>query len=149
MEIILLDTVRNLGKTGDLVKVKNGFARNFLIPGGKAITANEKNKAEFEQRRAELEKNHAETLAEAQARANALIGKKIEIKRKVVEEEKLFGSVSIADIVDAVMAHDNKIGKADIHLPGGPIKTLGEHTVVLTLHPEVDVKIIVSVVKEA
>lgn len=148
MEVILLDKVRNLGNLGDQVRVKNGFARNFLIPYGKAVVANAENKAKFEARRAELELAAKDALTRAKARAEKMNGYTLQIVRKVSEEGKLFGSVTAKDVADAMLAAGFELSKSEIHLSTGPLKEIGDHEVALTLHPEVDTKIIVSVVGE-
>ncbi len=148
MEVILLDKVRNLGNLGDQVRVKNGFARNYLIPYGKAVVANAENKAKFDARRAELELAARDALTRAKARAERMNGYTLQIVRKVSEEGKLFGSVTAKDIADAMQAAGFDLAKSEIHLSSGPLKEVGDHDVVLTLHPEVDTKIIVSVVGE-
>ncbi len=148
MEVILLEKVRNLGNLGDQVKVKSGFARNFLIPYGKAVTANEANRAKFEAQRAELEKAQADALGKAQARAEKMTGYTVQIVRKVSEEGKLFGSVGIRDICDAVEQAGFELERSEIHLDRGPLKEIGDHEVSVSLHPEVNFKIIVSVIGE-
>jgi large subunit ribosomal protein L9 len=148
MEVILLEKVRNLGALGDTVRVKSGFARNFLVPYGKAVVATDENKAKFEARRAELEKAQADALGAAQARAQALAGATVQIARKVGEDGKLFGSVGLKDIIDALHAAGFEVAKSEVHLSTGPIKAIGDHEISVTLHPEVEVKIHVSVVGE-
>ncbi len=148
MEVILLEPVQNLGDLGDLVKVKPGYARNYLIPQGKAAPATEENRARLEQRRKELETAAAARLAEAQTRAQQLEGLALEIVRKTTEQGTLFGSVSPADIAEAAAAKGFELAKAEIDLPDGPLKELGEHAVAISLHPDVDVNIGVTVVAE-
>jgi large subunit ribosomal protein L9 len=148
MEVILLEKVRNLGGLGDQVKVKSGFARNFLIPYGKAVIANADNKAKFDTRRAELEKHQADAVGAAKARAEKLSGATVQIARKISEEGKLFGSVGIKDIVEALHAGGFEVEKSEVHLPSGPLKEVGDHEITVTLHSEVDAKVIVSVVGE-
>lgn len=148
MQIILLEKVRNLGGLGEEVKVKAGFARNFLIPHGKAIVASEANRAKFEARRAELEKMQIEALQKAQARAAKIGGATVQIVRKVSEDGKLFGSVGMRDIVDAMNGAGFEVQKSEIHFDRGPIKDVGDHEIALSLHPEVHVKITVSVIGE-
>ena len=148
MEVILLEKVQNLGDLGDLVKVKAGYARNYLIPQRKATAATEENKAKFEQRRKELEVAAAGRLAEAQQRAEQLSGLRIEIARKAGEEGKLFGSVGTNDIADTVSAGGKELAKSEIHLSEGPLKSIGEHEVAVSLHPEVHFTITVVVVAE-
>jgi large subunit ribosomal protein L9 len=148
MEIILLEKVRNLGNLGDQVKVKSGFARNYLIPYGKAVTANEANRAKFEAQRAELEKVQADALGKAQARAEKMTGYTVQIVRKVSEEGKLFGSVGIRDICDAMEQAGFELERSEVHLDRGPMKEIGDHEISVSLHPEVNFKLIVSVIGE-
>ena len=148
MEVILLEKVRNLGDLGEQVKVKAGFARNYLIPYGKAVTANEENRAKFEVRRAEFEKAQIDTLGKAQARAEKMTGFTVQVVRKVSEEGKLFGSVGIRDICDAMEQAGFELERAEIHLDRGPLKEIGDHEISVTLHPEVNFKLIVSVIGE-
>ena len=148
MEVILLEKVRNLGDLGEQVKVKSGFARNYLIPYGKAVTANEANRAKFEVRRAELEMAQADVLGKARARGEKLNGATVQIVRKVSEEGKLFGSVGIRDICDAVEQAGFELERSEVHLDRGPLKEIGDHEISVSLHPEVNFKLIVSVVGE-
>lgn len=148
MEVILLERVQNLGDLGDLVKVRPGYARNYLIPKGIAAPATAENRAKFEQRRKELEQAAQEKLQSAQTRAEKLNGISVTVARRAGEEGKLFGSVGTVDIADAVTATGLELAKSEIHLPEGPLKVVGTHSVPLTLHPEVDVTITVEVVAE-
>jgi large subunit ribosomal protein L9 len=148
MQVILLEKVRNLGALGEEVKVKSGFARNFLIPYGKAVVANEDNRKKFEGRRAELEKVQQDALGKAQARAEKISGATVQIVRKMSEDGKLFGSVGMRDIVDAVTAAGFEVEKSEIHFDHGPIKDVGDYEIAVSLHPEVNIKIHVSVVGE-
>src|SRR3990167_355493 len=148
MEIILLEKVRNLGNLGDQVKVKSGFARNFLIPYGKAVSANEENRTKFETQRAELEKVQADALGKASARAEKMSGATVQILCKVSDEGKLFGSVTTRDICDAMKQDGFDLAKSEIHLDHGALKEVGDHEISVSLHPEVNFKIIVSVVGE-
>jgi large subunit ribosomal protein L9 len=148
MQVILLEKIRNLGGLGDQVKVRSGFARNYLIPYGKAVVANEENRQKFEARRAELEKAQMDALDKARARAEKLAGATVQIVRKVSEEGKLFGSVGVRDIADAMTAAGFELEKSEIHLDHGPIKDIGDHEVSVSLHAEVNLKIHVSVVGE-
>jgi large subunit ribosomal protein L9 len=148
MEVILLEKVRNLGNLGEQVKVKSGFARNYLIPYGKAVTANEANRAKFEVQRAELEKAQADALGKAQARAEKMTGFTVQIVRKVSEEGKLFGSVGIRDICDAMEQAGFELERSEVHLDRGPLKEIGDHEISVSLHPEVNFKLIVSVIGE-
>lgn len=149
MQVILLEKIRNLGELGDEVSVRAGYGRNYLLPHGKAVTATGKNKAHFEARRAELEKAQAENLAAAQARAEKLNGMNVKIARKAGEEGKLFGSVGTADIAAAITAAGVEVAKAEVQLPRGALKELGEHEVEIALHSEVQAKLIVAIVAEA
>ena len=148
MQVILLEKIRNLGELGDRANVKPGYGRNYLIPRGKAAVANAKNKAEFEARRAELEKAQIVALGEAKARAEKMAGATVQIVRKVGEEGKLFGSVGTHDIVEAMTAAGFPLARAEIHMPEGPIKAVGDFEIPVSLHAEVHLKIIVSVVGE-
>ena len=148
MQIILMEKVVNLGNLGDVVKVKDGYARNFLIPGGHAKRATSANIAEFEARRAELEKEQAARLATAQARAEKLEGLMIQITQKAGVDGRLFGSVGNADIAEALQAQGHDVAKAEVRLPEGPFKTIGDYTVVLSLHTDVTANITVSVLGE-
>lgn len=149
MQVILMEKVVNLGKLGDVVKVKNGFARNFLIPAGKAKRATPENLAEFEARRAELEKSQADALAAAQAQAAQLEGLRLEVTQKAGMDGKLFGSVTNIDVRELLAAKGFDVPKAAIRMPHGPIKQTGEHTVELGLHGDVDVTITVAVSGES
>jgi large subunit ribosomal protein L9 len=149
MEVILLEKIQNVGELGEQVKVRSGFGRNYLIPYGKAVIASTENMAKFEAQRAEFERQQADTLAAAQARADKVQGATIQIVRKLSEEGKLFGSVSTKDIADALKETGFEISKSEIQLPKGPIKETGDHDIPISLHPELKVKIIVSVVGES
>lgn len=146
MQIILLEKVVNLGVLGDIVKVKDGYARNFLIPQGKAKRATEANKAEFEARRAELERVQAEKLAAAQAVASKLEGLVVQIVRKAGMDGRLFGSVGNADIAEALQAQGHDIDRSTVRLPDGPLKQVGEVQVEVALHSDVVAPITVAVV---
>ena len=148
MQIILLEEVQNLGNLGDEVKVKSGYARNYLIPYGRAVIANKENRAAFEARRTELEQVHGEALAKARERADKMDGTSVQLVRKVSEEGKLFGSVSTLDIAEAMQTAGHDLQKSEIHLGAGPLKDVGDHEIAVTLHPEIDIKIIVSIVGE-
>lgn len=149
MEIVLLENIDNLGSLGDKVSVKAGFARNYLFPGGKAKPATAKNLAEFEAKRAELEKAAAETLAAAQARKTALETlAKVTINAKVGTEGKLFGSIGTADIADAITAAGTEVEKRDVRLPDGALRTTGEHEIDIHLYTDVIATIIVDIVGE-
>jgi large subunit ribosomal protein L9 len=148
MQIILMDKVVNLGGLGDVVKVKDGYARNYLIPQGKAKRATEENKKVFEAKRAELEKAQAEKLVAAQEKAAKLEGQRVEIARKAGVDGRLFGSVSNIDIAEALKAAGIEVDKADIRLPQGPFKVIGENEIEIGVHTDVVAKITVAVVAE-
>lgn len=148
MQVILMEKVVNLGQLGDVVKVKNGFARNFLIPQGKAKRATENNVADFAVRRAELEAAEQAKLADAQARAEKLGGLTVQIAQKAGVDGKLFGSVTNADIADALEAQGFKIEKAQVRMSEGHLKQIGDHTISISLHADVLAGITVSVVGE-
>lgn len=149
MEIILMDKVANLGNLGDVVKVKDGYARNFLIPQGMAKRANKANIAAFEERKAELEKQAAEKLAAAQARAETLAGITVQIAQKAGVDGRLFGSVTNADIAEALTAQGNAVAKGEVRMPEGPFKTVGEYPITLALHTDVTCDITVAVVGQS
>lgn len=149
MQIILLDKVVNLGGLGDVVKVKDGYARNFLIPQGKAKRANAANLAEFEARRAELERVAAEQLAVAQAQGEKLEGTAVTISRKAGVDGRLFGSVTNADVADALKAKGFAVEKSAVRMPEGPLKVVGETQLVVSLHTDVTATISVAVVGES
>jgi large subunit ribosomal protein L9 len=148
MEIILLEKVANLGNLGDIVKVKDGFGRNFLIPQGKAKRATVANKAEFETRRADLEKQQADILTAAKARADKLAGQTVEIAQKAGEDGRLFGSVTNHDIAAALTATGTEVSKSEVRLPSGPLKAVGEFPVSIALHHDAVVDITVKVIAE-
>jgi large subunit ribosomal protein L9 len=148
MQIILMEKVVNLGSLGDVVKVKDGYARNFLIPQGKAKRATEKAKAEFEARRAELEKKAHEILAAAQARADKLEGYMVQVTQKAGVDGRLFGSVTNSDIAEALSAQGFEVKKGEVIMPNGPLKTIGDFPLTLTLHTDVKAQITVSVLGE-
>ena len=139
MEIILLEKIANLGAMGEKVNVKPGFGRNYLIPQGKAAPATAENIAEYEARRADLEKAAAEALAAAQARRDLLVEKVITITSKAGDEGKLFGSVGTADIAAVVTEQLTAVERHEVRLPDGAFRVIGEHDVVLQLHTDVDV----------
>ncbi|MBI1905589.1 MAG: 50S ribosomal protein L9 [Rhodocyclales bacterium] len=145
MQIILLEKVVNLGTLGDVVKVKDGYARNYLIPQGKAKRATEANKAEFEARRAELERAQAEKFAEAQALAGKLEGLMVQVTRKAGLDGRLFGSVSNADISEALGVQGFSIERSAIRMPDGPLKQVGDVQIDVALHSDVVTSITVSV----
>ena len=148
MQIILLEKIANVGNLGDVVKVKDGFARNFLIPSGKAKRATRENLADFEQRRADLEKAQNEQLVTAQEKAEKLEGFNVQVAQKAGVDGKLFGSVTNADVATALKEHGFDIPKASIRMPQGPLKSVGEHTLKVALHADVVVTINVSVIPE-
>ena len=148
MQIILMEKVVNLGGLGDVVKVKDGYARNFLIPTGKAKRATEANRKVFEEKRAELERIEAEVLAAAQAHAAKIDGLMVQITRKAGLDGRLFGSVSNFDIADALAAQGFTIDRAAIRLPDGPLKAIGDSYIDVALHHDVIAKITVSVLGE-
>ena len=145
MQVILLEKVANLGNLGDVVKVKDGYARNFLIPTRRARRATDSALKEFEVKRVELEKVAADKLAAAQASAEKLAGKSISITQKAGVDGRLFGSVTNADIADALKAQGFDVPKAAVRMPHGPIKHTGEQTMSVSLHTDVavDVKVVV------
>lgn len=148
MEIILMDKVANLGNLGDVVSVKAGYARNYLIPQGMAKRANKANMAAFAERKAELERIAAEKLAAAQARAEKLADYNLTISQKAGVDGRLFGSVGNGDIAEALQANGFDVAKSEVRLPDGPLKMLGEHEVTLGLHTDVTVDIKITVVGE-
>ncbi|MDC0662523.1 50S ribosomal protein L9 [Marinobacter sp. SS21] len=148
MEVILLEKVANLGSLGDKVKVKAGYGRNFLLPYGKAVAATEVNLKAFEERRAELEKAAADKLATAQSRAETLEGASFTITSKAGDEGKLFGSIGVRDIADAVTAGGTDVEKSEVRLPEGPIRVVGEYDIELQLHSDVTVAVKLAVVAE-
>jgi large subunit ribosomal protein L9 len=149
MDVILLENIGNLGGLGDKVNVKPGYGRNFLIPQGKAVPATEANVAEFEARRAELEAAAAEQLAAAQARAEQLGAlEPVQIEANAGEEGKLFGSVGTRDIAEAVSAAGCAIDKAEVRLPEGALRELGEFEVAIQVHSEVTAEVTIAVVAE-
>ena len=148
MEIILLQKVANLGQIGDRVKVKSGYARNYLVPTGRATMATAANIAKFEAQRHELEAKAHEELASAQARALNFENFKLEISAKAGSEGKLFGSIGTADIAEAAVKTGHPIMRSEVRMPNGPIRTTGEHPVQLHLHTDVDVTLMVTIVAE-
>ena len=148
MQIILLDKVANLGNLGDIVKVKDGFARNFLIPQGKAKRATDENLKAFEARRAELEKAQAAQLAQAQERGAKLDGLVLKITQKAGVDGKLFGSVTNYDIVDALKAQGFEVERSQVRMPSGALKQAGDVPLQIALHTDVVVTITVSVIGE-
>jgi large subunit ribosomal protein L9 len=148
MQVILMEKVVNLGNLGDVVKVKDGFARNYLIPQGKARRATEANLKEFENRRAELEKKANEALTSAQERAAKLEGQKIEVAQKAGPDGRLFGSVTNSDIAEALSRTGIEVKKSEIRMPAGALKHIGEFPIVVHLHADAEANIVVHVVAE-
>ncbi|HTO46932.1 MAG TPA: 50S ribosomal protein L9 [Burkholderiales bacterium] len=148
MQVILLEKVVNLGGLGDVVKVKEGFARNYLIPHGKAKRATPENLKEFESRRAELEKAQADALSAAQARGARIDGAKVQVARKAGVDGRLFGSVTTYDIAEALQVLGHEVERAAIRLPQGPLKAIGDYEIAVALHGDVVVHITVTVVGE-
>lgn len=149
MQVILLEKITNLGQLGEVVKVREGFARNYLIPHGKAKRATAQNLAEFEARRAELEKAQVESLTQAQERAARLDGMMVQITQKAGVDGKLFGSVTNVDIAEALMKQGFEVPRSAIRMPEGPLKVVGDHTLKIALHTDVVVSVTVSVLGEA
>jgi len=147
MEIILLEKIANLGAMGEKVNVKPGYGRNYLIPQGKAAPATAENVAEYEARRADLEKAAAETLAAAETRRDALLDKVISIASKAGDEGKLFGSIGTADIASVISEQLVAVERNEVRLPDGAFRTIGEHDVQIQLHT--DVNVVVKLIIEA
>lgn len=148
MQVILLEKIVNLGQLGDVVKVKEGYARNFLIPQGKARRATEAAIKEFEGRRAELEKAQEERLAAAQGAQEKLNGAKVQVTAKAGVDGRLFGSITNYDIAEALGKQGFAVNKAQIRMPQGPLKQVGEHTITVALHSDVTADITVTVIGE-
>jgi large subunit ribosomal protein L9 len=148
MQVILLEKVVNLGGLGDVVKVKDGFARNYLIPQGKAKRATPGNLAEFERRRGDLERAQADALAAAEARGGKVDGVMVQITRKAGVDGRLFGSVTTYDIAEALQGVGHEIERSAIRLPQGPLKAVGDYPIAIALHGDVVVQITVSVLGE-
>jgi large subunit ribosomal protein L9 len=148
MQIILLEKVTNLGQLGDIVKVRDGYARNFLIPTGKAKRATETNIAEFEKRRTDLERAQNQILASAQDKASRLEGLMVQITQKAGVDGRLFGSVTNSDIAESLKAQGFEVVKGAVRLPQGPLKQVGDYDITLDLHGDVKAHINVSVLGE-
>ncbi|MDF9393153.1 MULTISPECIES: 50S ribosomal protein L9 [Methylococcus] len=148
MDVILLEKVPNLGNLGDKVSVRPGYGRNFLIPKGKAVVATAAKLAEFEQRRADLEKKASEELAAAQARAEAISQLSVSITQKAGEEGKLYGSVGTKDIAEAVTAAGVPVERHEVRLPHGPIRLAGDYEITLHLHSDVNATLNLKVIGE-
>ncbi|MBF6647417.1 MULTISPECIES: 50S ribosomal protein L9 [unclassified Methylobacter] len=149
MEVILLEKIANLGNLGDKVTVRPGYGRNYLVPQGKAVAATAKKIAEFEARRAELEKIAAEKLAAAQARANALSKLEVVITHKAGDEGKLFGSIGTHNIADAITAAGVAVEKQEVRMPKGVIRQVGEYDIDINLHTDVVVTMPIKIAAEA
>ena len=148
MDVILLTKVANLGTIGDRVKVKSGYGRNFLLPKGKATLATPENVKKFEARRAELEKVARDQFQDAESRAAAFKEFKLQITAKAGTEGKLFGSIGTADIAEACTKAGHKLARAEVRLPTGPLRTVGDHTITLHLHTDIDVQLPVVITAE-
>jgi large subunit ribosomal protein L9 len=148
MDVILLEKVKNLGDLGDTVKVKPGYGRNFLLPQGKALAATPANLKVFEERKAELLKKATDSLNAARARAEKMAGKTLVVKALTAEEGKLYGSVGPSDVVRAAKDAGIEIRRAEVDMPGGPIRQIGTYPVTLRLHTEVEASITISVEEE-
>jgi large subunit ribosomal protein L9 len=148
MDVILLTKVANLGNIGDRVKVKSGYGRNFLLPKGKATLATPDNVKKFEARRAELEKIARDQFQDAESRAAAFKDFKLQITAKAGTEGKLFGSIGTADIAEATTKAGHKLARAEVRLPTGPLRTVGDHMVALHLHTDIDVQLPVTITAE-
>jgi large subunit ribosomal protein L9 len=148
MDVILLQKVANLGNIGDRVKVKSGYGRNFLLPKGRATLATPDNVARFEARREELEKLAREQLSSAEERATALKDYKLTIIAKAGTEGKLFGSIGTSDIAEALTKQGFKIERAEVRMPNGPLRMVGDHSVGLHLHADIDIPLAVLIVAE-
>lgn len=148
MQVILLEKVANLGNLGDVVRVKDGYARNFLIPTRQARRATESAIKEFEARRAELERTAQEKLAAAQAVGETLAGKRVQISQKAGVDGRLFGSVTNADVAEGLKRAGFQMQKSQVRMPNGPLKTVGEHVVSVAVHSDVVVEVTVAVVAE-
>ena len=148
MQVILMEKVANLGELGDVVKVKDGFARNFLIPHGKARRATEENRKAFEAKRADLEKAQAATLTKAKERAEKLAGLTLQITQKAGPDGRLFGSVTNYDIVEALTKQGHEVERSQVRMPDGPLKQVGDFPIEIALHTDVDVTVTVSVLGE-
>ena len=148
MDVILLTKVANLGNIGDRVKVKSGYGRNFLLPKGKATLATPDNVKKFEARRAELEKIARDQFQDAESRAAAFKDFKLQITAKAGTEGKLFGSIGTADIAEACTTQGHKLARAEVRLPTGPLRTVGDHMITLHLHTDIDVQLPVVITAE-
>ena len=148
MEVILLKKVANLGNIGDRVKVKSGYGRNYLLPTGRATLVTPKNVVKFEAMRVELERKAAQDLTDAESRAAVLKDYKLTVTAKAGSDGKLFGSIGTSDIAEALTAAGYPVVRAEVRMPNGPIRVVGEHALVLHLHTDINVDITVAVVGE-
>ena len=148
MQVILMEKVVNLGSLGDVVKVKDGYARNFLIPQGKAKRATPANLADFEKRRGDLERAQAASLQDAQSRVERLSGLMLQVQRKAGVDGRLFGSVTSYDIVEALQAQGHTVERSAVRLPQGPLKAIGDYPIVVALHSDATATITVTVLAE-
>lgn len=148
MEILLLEKIHRLGNLGDKVKVRAGYGRNYLIPNGKAVTATPANIARLDAIRAELIKAQTKSLEDAQAKAAALTDKTVTITRKAGSEGRLYGSVGTADIAEAITSAGVAVAKKEVRLPAGPLRDVGEYTIDIHLHPDVDANVKLVIVAE-
>jgi large subunit ribosomal protein L9 len=148
MDVILLEKVANLGNLGDRVAVRSGYARNFLLPKGKATLATPANVAKFEARRAELEKVARDQLSDAESRKAKFEGFKLTITSKAGSEGKLFGSIGTSDIAEAATAAGQKLARSEVRMPNGPLRSVGDHTVVVHLHTDINIELPVSIVAD-
>jgi large subunit ribosomal protein L9 len=149
MEVILLEKVGKMGVLGDTVNVKNGYARNYLVPHGKAVPASKDNVKVFEERRAELEKAEAGKLAAAHVRAEKLAEIELTVQANACDEGKLFGSIGPRDVADLVAAAGVEISKSEVKMPAGPIRNTGEFNITIQVHPDVEASVHIIVVPEA
>ena len=148
MDVILLEKVANLGNLGDRVEVRSGYARNFLLPKGKATLATPDNVKKFEARRAELEKVERDALSGAEGRKAGFEGFKLTLIAKAGNEGKLFGSIGTADIAEAATAAGQPLARSEVRLPNGPLRTVGEHVVTVHLHTDIDLELTVNIQAE-
>lgn len=149
MEVILLEKVGKMGVLGDTVNVKGGYARNYLVPQGKAVPATKDNVKYFEERRAELEKAEAEKLTSAQQRAEKLAEIEVTVAANAGDEGKLFGSIGPRDVADLITAAGVEVSKSEVRMPEGPIRATGEYNIAIQVHPDVDAEVHIIVVPEA
>jgi large subunit ribosomal protein L9 len=146
MQVILLDKVKNLGNLGDIVEVKAGYGRNYLIPEKKAVFATEENRTVFEKQRAEFEKKAKQAFAKAEQRASALNDVTLSIEVEATEEGKLYGSIGVSEIIEALAARSLEVDKREVMMPDGPLQSLGEYSLALQLHSEVTANLQIEVV---